>query len=201
MARGHQAQEHLRQRDPAAGGSEGRPVAYRVQSDRDGDREALVNESQSAEHPRARRARAADPARVRRAKRRVPLARGRLQSDRTPADGASFRRRSDAARVRRFAGYPRFHRTPDLRDHRRSRGQPQPAAHGKERQLRPLVRHVGLWAGAALGDRPGRGQRDHCRVLRALSLGTRAHRRHDRASEGGAGTFRRFSDAGDICPA
>ena len=127
--------------------------------------------------------------RIRRAfvarQRRVPLARGRLQSDRTPADGAPFRRRSDAARVRRFAGYPRFHRAPDLRDHRRSRGQPQPAAHGKERQLRPLVRHVGLWAGAALGDRPGRGQRDHCRVLRALSLGTRAHRRHDRASEGG----------------
>ncbi len=51
---------------PQSGRSARRAVADRVQSDGDGDRAALVDESQPAEHPGARRARPAHSPRVRR---------------------------------------------------------------------------------------------------------------------------------------
>ena len=60
------------------------------------------------------------------------------------------------------------------------RSRPEPAPHGQERELRAVLRHVGLRSGAAPGDRPRRGQGDHHRLLRALSGRARVHRAHDR---------------------
>ena len=65
VARSHEAQEHLRRRHSAARRCTRRPPAHRVQSDCDGDRPALVDESEPAEHSGSRRARTPDSARLR----------------------------------------------------------------------------------------------------------------------------------------
>ena len=121
VARSNQTQEHLHRRDSAAGRSARRTSAHGVQSNRHRNRTAFFDQSQPAEHSRARRARAPDSARLRCAQRRLRLARRRLQPDRVAIDGSPLRRRSDAPRVRGVARHPRLHRAPDFQ-HRRGRG-------------------------------------------------------------------------------
>ena len=153
VARGLQAQEHLRRRAADARRRE-RPHPHGVQPNRDRDGALVVDEPELAEHPGAQRARAAHSQSLRRAGRRPRAARRGLLADRAAADGASVGRRGDAHGVPRAPGHPRLHRAQDLRRRAVRRRRPQPAAHGEVGQLRLAVRDVGLRPRAAPGDRP-----------------------------------------------
>ena len=110
------------------------------------------------------------------------LAGGRLQSDRAPLHRApSPVRPSDARGVRARRRHPRLHRAQPLRRRRRRPSRRQSAAHRQVGELRSAVRNVGVRPGAAIGDQPRRGARDHRGVLRALPVGARSlHRAHAR---------------------
>ena len=93
----------------------------------------------------------------------------RLQADRTAADGAPLRRRGDARSVRERQDIHDFTARQIFEIGPFARRRPQPAAHGQERQLRLVLRHVGFRTRAAPRDRPRASARNHRGLLRALS--------------------------------
>ena len=104
-------------------------------------------------------------------------------------------------RLCRGPGHPRFHRSPNLQRRPERSRRSESAPHGQERKLRALLRHVGFWSRATIGDQPCGGQRNHHRVFRALSRRARVHS-SGRSRRGAApATFPQSSGGGDICRA
>ena len=123
--------------------------------------------SESAKHSDPHSGRTAHSAGIHCAAR--PLAgRRRLFADRAAHHGASVGDASSAARLRRGSRRSSGDRRGSVQ-HSLERGQRRSAAFREGHQFRPHVRHVGIRAGPAVGDRPRRGAEVHGSLFRALS--------------------------------
>ena len=175
-----------------------RPAAHVVQPGGRGDRAAVVERPQPAEHPHPHRARAAHPRGLRRqARARAGL--GRLLADRAarpralsgdPALLDAFRAGED---IHQRTAAEVFGVPPDVGDRRA-------APHRQDDQLRPRVRPDRLRPGPGAAHPARAGASVHRQLLRALRRRARVHGARDRRGARHAARSRRCSAAGGRCP-
>ena len=109
----------------------GRPHPHHVQPDGRGDRPAVVDRPQPAEHPGAHRRGPGDPPRLRRRRGVRVAADRRLQPDRAAGDGAPVRGRGPARGVHLGRGPAHHGRLAGLRGRPRTRSTPRCAARSR----------------------------------------------------------------------
>ncbi len=167
ISRHRQAQIHLHGQSAATDQSVDRTHSHFLPSSRGGDRQAVLDGSESAKHSDPHAGGAAHPTGVRRAAR--PLAgRSGLFADRTANHGASFRRRDPCCRA--FAEDRDVHQATAAEVfgvalgscHRRS------APIGEGDQFRTHVRHVRVRPGAPARHCPRRCAEVHGSIFRTL---------------------------------
>ena len=157
LARARQAELDVPGRAAQTGRSSRRARAHDVQPDGRGDRAAVLDQPEPAEHPGPRRARPPDPSGVRPGFEGRRPARRRLLADRAPDPGASVRRRGAQGGVRVRRRHPHGDVRPRVRP-ARGPGRPRDAEPGQGDQLRPRVRDERLGLASRLEITPDEAQ-------------------------------------------
>ena len=157
LARARQAELDVPRRAAQTGRSARRAGAHHLQPDRRGDRPAVLDQPEPAEHPGPRRARPPDPSGVRPGFEGRRPARRRLLADRAPRPGAPVRRRGSEGRVRVAGRHPHGDLGPGVRAPG-GPGRPRDPQPRQDDQLRPRLWDERLRLGSRLEITPDEAQ-------------------------------------------